>query len=334
MEKQKMTHVLQEIYHSDYQCVPIWLNSFDRADDAPSLGWLDNLDATMTPLVNVRVLVEQLESYQEKYPNLTFHPASMQSMSPVGTARQILFDTIYYTHGHSRAIIMDDDLTELNLLTQSFSQKGKSAGAESSRGYTRAERADMGIFYDAFFKLFSRVSEEVLDSDGDVILGSARKRHMSFGYKNHRIKYQVNSGVSARQLMFFDFERFNAIGAAIDQEHFYRHGDDIGTMASVLANGGKTFTLPSFIYDTYSEDVNIYKSKIRNASTKPELHAEEYHGLQQYPIKDYLREKRSLIDGTYEWGDVDWRKYHKLHGTKPDTKYWEPGGTEPQVKLI
>lgn len=334
MEKQTVLNTLTDVLNSGYECVPIWLCSYERPSEALTLERLSQTEDWFTSRVHVLVLDEELDAYKANYPGLTFHPVRRNQLSPAGRAKQLVVDTAYHVFSHDRIILLDDDLSEFNILAQSFTTRGKNAGAEASRGFTRQEREDFPNFYEGFFTLFSKVCEDACDYDPAVVQGGATKRHMSFDYKNHRTKFTLNGGVSPRQFMFFDLERLNDIGAGIDQRYFQRHGDDIGMVASILQNGGKCFAAPSFIYDTYNEDVNIHKSKIRNAETKSELHAEERAGLENFDIRYYLREKMSILDGTYEWGDVDWRKYAKHTGNKAVKVYWESDGTAPQLKII
>lgn len=334
MEKQTALDTLTSLLDSGYECVPIWLCSFERADEALTLERLNRTQPWFANRVHVLVLEEDQAAYKANYPKVNIHPVHRSQLSPVGRAKQLVLDTAYHVFNHDRIIMMDDDLNEFNILTQSFTGWGKNVGAESSRGFTRQEREDFPLFYEGLFTLFSKVGEDACAHDPAVVQGSAIKRHMSFDYKNHRTKFTISGGVSPRQLIFFDLARLNKIGAEVDQRYFQRHGDDIGLVAAILQNGGKCFAAPSFIYDTYSEDVNIYKSKIRSAATKSELHAEERAGLECYDIRYYLREKMSIIDGTYEWGDVNWQKYAKHTGNKPVKVYWEPDGTAPQLKII
>lgn len=45
--------------------------------------------------------------------------------------------------------------------------------------------------------------------------------------------------------------------------------------------------------------------------------------LQKYPIRDYLRISFRDEEGNYMWGDIDYRKLHKIRGTKAIKEYWE-----------
>lgn len=40
-------------------------------------------------------------------------------------------------------------------------------------------------------------------------------------------------------------------------------------------------------------------------------------------IRHYLNESFKFPDGQYMFGDIDWKRYHTLHGTKEYIRKWK-----------
>ena len=104
---------------------------------------------------------------------------------------------------------------------------------------------------------------------------------------------------------------------------FNLHGDDIGFAAEVLQNGYSCFNIPCLCYDYVNEKNNSVVRDPHNPDKNRHLHKLEYDGLMQMEIKDYLRESFKFPDGQYMFGDINWRAYHKLHGTRYYIKHWK-----------
>jgi hypothetical protein len=300
-------------------CYPIWVISYNRVENWPT----QRLFVDVPPrLVNVVVRESQLEEYRAQYPWATYYgipDGYRDAPHSCGMARQAAMDYALAA-GHERVIMLDDDLLRIRYLYRSEIFSGPNAGAEKS-GHAKTAGRDAQIF-----TLFSSIAEEVFNAYPDVVMGSARKQHMCHAPENHRTKYHINRGMTPRQFMARDVRRLANAGLSIDLPAFGVHGEDLGFTAQVLQAGFSCFSVPCIAYDVWSEDSNIKLSSIRNSSNAAAMHRLEWEGLQKYELgQQYLKvTKSSLIDGSYEWGDVDWRKYHKLRGTRPIVEEWEP----------
>lgn len=290
--------------------LPVYIISYKRAGLAPNLEFINDNWARADD-VNVVVLQSEKAAYVAAYPRLTVHGLPDDQVNTVGKARWRAAE-LAHALGDEVIIMMDDDVLKLDFLHHSAHRTGKNAGAECSGLSNKEDRAAVPSLEERVVMGFGDTSRHVFEQEPQAVLGGMHKRHMSFSPRNHRTRYTVNGGASPRQVYVWHVDRMMQHGVALNTKLFSRHGDDIGLVAEVLKAGLDCFLVPSFVFDHWPESVNITKSVLRNAHTAPALHAEEWEALQQYPIKDYLRVKLSMLDGSYQWGDVDWRKLAKI----------------------
>lgn len=307
-----MIDLLNSFLETGHEMHPIWIISKGRAGDATTLDTLFADLGEDASKVYVFVSPAEYEDYKSHYPDFNIIPRDKQGT--VGGARQEAWRVAYEEYGHKRAIFMDDDILRISPMVESATYTGKNAGSESSRMLNKEYWDEVPDRIRKTLHLFSYVGDRACDEVPNMMLGSAIKQHMSFGYKNHRTMYTINNGVTPKQMMFLELERMFDAGIQLDLKYFARHGDDIATVAEVLKAGGACFAVPSITYDFLPEAQNILRSQVRNAGNAAELHALEYEGLMTLPIKHYLKEKRSMIDGSYEWGEVNWVAYKKFIG--------------------
>lgn len=293
--------------------LPVWTFSYNRAGTAPFLesmrDWASRDD------IHIVVRGSQVREYREAYPWATLHEVD-DAVDCVGYSRQAALDYAVL-EGHELIILVDDDLTNTGWLFQGHIKSGKNAGQPCS---SRTRKA--GNVAEQVLTGISEVSRQVVADNPEAVLGGGVKQHGAFGDHLHRTMYRINGGVTPKQLMVAAPLRLAKAGVRLNIDLFGRHGDDIGLIAEILQSGLSCWAMPSFVYDVWSENQNILKSVVRNPDTAPALHAEEWEALQQYPIKDYLRIKRSIVDGSFEWADVDWRKYAKITGETSRTVSW------------
>lgn len=302
---------------------PTWLVSHARADGAPLLDRMRTEWATPDHNIHLMVRGSEADAYRALCPFATVHTLPYPDDEDcVGAARWAAVERAAEL-GHRRILMLDDDILQVRFMFKRHITKGKNQGAECSGTHTKEDAAVLPYIEEHVLAGFCTVAEEVLETNPLAMMGGMLKRHMSFSASNHQTKYVVNGGVTPKQVQVWDVQRMLDRGVRLDTDLFGRHGDDIGLVADVLANGGQCWAEPSFVYDVWSEDVNVERSVVRNAGNLRALHALEYFGLQHYPVKNYLRERRSKEDGSFEWAEVDWRKYHKQHGTEPYRVFWD-----------
>lgn len=299
---------------------PLWVISYNRPGTAPFLNraheWATAGD------VNVLVRSSQMEMYREAYPKFRIHHRADDMIPNCGSARWQA-SQIALEEGFEAALLFDDDVLSLNFLFESAIMSGKNAGTECSRNSNNEDRALFPDLDERILAGMSKVAGDVFENHQMAMLGGLIKRHMNFSAKNHATKYVINGGVTPRQAMVYNMARMDKHNVEMDTDLFGVHGEDLGMNAAVLAADGDCFAIPSFAYDHWPEEVNIHESTIRNAGNAARLHRQEWESLQHYPIKDYLRTKTSIIDGSYEWGDVDWKKAAKVRGRSTIHVPWE-----------
>lgn len=290
--------------------LPVWSFSYNRAGTAPFLEsmrtWRNQDD------IHIVVRHTQRESYAAKYPWAHLHLVP-DKVDCVGYSRQAALDYACL-EGHDLIVLVDDDLTNTGWLSQGYIKSGPNAGQPCS---TRTKKADHVA--EQVLKGISAVGRTVFDNHPNAVLGGAVKQHGAFGDHLHQTMYRINGGVTPKQLMVAAPWRLATADVRLNVGLFGRHGDDIGLIAEILKAGLECWAMPTFTYDVWSEDQNILKSVVRNPGNAARLHQEEWDALQQYPIKDCLRIKRSIVDGSFEWADINWQQYAKMHGTTMPT---------------
>lgn len=329
MKKEVIDQVLMECEPEDLY--PIWVISYNRANNWPTYKRIrEHMDPdVMQEKLNVVVRESQVRDYKRSSPgvNVWGIPDGYRGWEhSCGMARQAAMDFAYQLEGHNRVIMLDDDILHFRYLFQSAIQSGPNKGAEKSGHDLSSDRHERDpLLIQHILTLFSKVADSAFEHDPTIVSGSARKQNMSHAADNHKIKFMVNRGMTPRQFMARDLERINEAGITLDVPAFGIHGEDIGFTAQLLEAGLSCFNTPSLAYDVWSEDSNIKLSSIRNAENAAELHQMEYDALRNYEIfGNYLKvTKASVIDGSYEWGDIDWRAFHKLRGTKAELVYWD-----------
>ncbi len=308
--------------------LPLWVISYKRPGTAPFLNraaqWATAGD------VNVLVRDSQLEAYEAAYPTLHIHSLPDDMIPNCGSARWAA-SQLAYADGDEAALLFDDDVLTLNFLFESAIGKGANAGKECSRNSNKDDLAVLPDLDERILAGMSWVARQAFADHPRAVLGGNIKRHMNFSEKNHSTMYLLNGGVTPRQAMVYNMARMNEFGIKMNLDLFGVHGEDIGMNAEVLAAGADCFAMPSFAYDHWPEAINISESTIRNADNAAALHAQEWENLQTYPVKDYLRVKRNIIDGSFEWADINWVQAAKVRGRPTVRAPWDLGDHESLI---
>ena len=316
MKRDEMHRWLKSMDHRDRY--PIFLISYNRAGEAPVLNRMRKWERTDD--INVVVRESQVSAYRSAYPMLQVHGLPDDFINGVGFARRAAGE-LAYALGHDRILMMDDDVIVLHPLFEGAIKGGKNAGNEISV-HAPTLNLDLPDIFEWSLLGLTAIAEEVFEKFPATVMGGALKQHMCFAPKNHQTKYVVNGRVTPRQVMVWDVERMEDRDVKINTDRFGLHGDDIGLVVEALARDADVFAMPSFVYEHWPEVINIQKSVIRNAETAKELHEMEWNALQQYPAKDYLRVKRSLIDGSFEWAEINWVSAAKRRGRPTTVVEW------------
>ena len=161
-----------------------------------------------------------------------------------------------------------------------------------------------------YWKEASRLARQVFQLYPGTVAGSIQNQRWA-----STATLQVQSGKTPRRTKILD------VGRLVDNDlwcpkAFRFHGEDIGNTAMYLQYGWQVFTICNLVYDfTPETDINLPSTlRSRDEDENKAVHAKEFRNLQGYDIKDYLRVNKAYADGSYMYGDVDWRKFRKQTG--------------------
>lgn len=313
MKKKRMKRLLDEI---DVNSMPhIFCPSYNRPDFV-SAKMFNSFSEEVKKKVHIVVRSEQYKAYKKQNPDLHILPIPEDyPINGLASTRQFIFE---YAVDHKYPIIidMDDDIKNIAYMYDGVSGTGNPC----SKHTIRVDRENDPLLEQKVLLMASQIAREVFKDHPDVYLGNIRRQRLSQAVDNAKLKYIINAGPTPRQVTFMNVKGLYKAGINRDVKRFDRHGDDIGFCAVILKAGGSLFNIPCLTYDYVSEKCD---SVIRTPETEKELHAYEYRMLQKYPIKDYLRVSFRDEEGNYMWGDVDYRKLHKIRGTTAIKEYWE-----------
>jgi hypothetical protein len=298
---------------------PIWVISYNRAGSAPllqkTLTWERKDD------INIVVRESQAATYRAAYPGSRVHGVEDDKIDCVGKARWMAAE-LAYAMGDDVITMMDDDVLSLRFMFLRTFIRGRNAGKPCTGHSTLDDIEILPDLEERIISGMSSVAADVFSEHPRAVIGGSIKQHMSFDVKNQETKYILNGGVTPRQCMVWNVGRMHDFGIRLNLDRFGIHGDDIGIVAEALKEDADCFAMPSFAYEHWPESINIKTSVVRNAESAKALHEFEWESLQMYPIRDYLRVKRSIVDGSFEWGDVNWKTLGKIRGREPQRVYW------------
>lgn len=314
MNREKMEEILNETTEKDLPYIMI--PSYNRPRFVTGKKILPLFSKKALERVFIFVRDEQYKEYRKENPKLQIIGIPKGEVSGVGSTRRFILDYAIKSRW-ACAMDMDDDIRAFQFLYDGVSSSGKPCSSHSNMSdWKKDPRIPQKVL-----QLAGKIAREVFLDNPTVLLGNIRKQRLSHKPNYASIKYQINREVTPRQTKILNVKGIYKAGVNIPKA-FNLHGDDIGFVAEVLQYGYDCFTIPCLCYDYIDDKVDSVVRDPHNPEKNRHLHKLEYDALMKMEIKDYLRETFKFPDGQYMFGDVDWRKYHKLHGTKPIIKYW------------
>lgn len=320
MKRSRMERILNNTTERDLP--HIFIPSYNRPDFVTGKVILPNFTDEALKRVYIVVREEQYKQYKrenrsliKRGMNMVFIPQG--EVSGVGSTRQFIMD--YAIENRLPCIMdMDDDIKYLQFL-----YSGRTSSGEKCSKHTGIKDWKIDpLIPQKVLQLTGKIAREVFRKHPEVLLGNIRKQRFSHHSENSNIRYQINKGPTPRQTKILNMKGIKRAGIRMP-DAFNLHGDDIGFAAEVLQNGYSCFNIPCLCYDYVDEKNNSVVRDPHNPDKNRHLHKLEYDGLMQMEIKDYLRESFKFPDGQYMFGDIDWRAYHKLHGTRYYIKHWK-----------
>lgn len=301
---------------SEKDLFPIFVPTYNRMNDLRVEDKIfSHFNEEAYNKIQFVVREEQYKQYKRSYPMCNYLVIPKGQVSGLGSTRNFIIDYCV-SHRIPYAIDMDDDIKYISYIFVAISQSGEKTSHHSLVTDVKKDP----LLYQKVFQLACKISKDLFRSDKYVVLGNIRRQHFSNDLSNSQTKYQVNKGITPRQIKILNIKQLYKKNIRVPEE-FDIHGEDIGFVAEVLRKGCKTFNIPCLSYDYVDEKTN---SVVRDPKGENrELHRMEFEGLMKMPIKDYLKWTIKFPDGEYRFGDVDWRKYHKLNGTQGIRVGWE-----------
>lgn len=320
MNRSKIENVLNNTTEKDL--LYIFIPSYNRPRFFIGRNLLPMFTDRALSKVYIVVREEQYKEYKKENRDLikrgmNLIPIPKGTVTGVGSTRQFIMD--YAIENRLPYIMdMDDDIKYLQFLYRGKTNSGKECSKHTG---VKDYKIDP-LIPQKVLQLTGKISREVFRNHPKVLLGNIRKQRFSNKDSYNSIKYQINKGPTPRQTKILNIKGIKRAGIKMP-DAFNLHGDDIGFAAEVLQNGYSCFNIPCLCYDYVDEKTNSVVRDPHNPDKNRHLHKLEYDGLMQMEIKDYLRESFKFPDGQYMFGDIDWRAYHKLHGTSYYIKYWK-----------
>jgi len=300
---------------SEKDIFPTFIPSYKRPDFEFNKSILKGFSPEAQDKFFIVVRKEQYKEYKAQNPNLNYVVIPKGAVTGVGSTRNFIID--YCIKNKIKyAIDMDDDIKYLHYLFAGVS----GAGNDCSRHSTIKEEEKHPEIRQRVFQLMCKLAKEIFEDNPDCILGNVRKQHFSQDIDNSQTKYKINSAVTPRQIQILNIKAMAKNKIRVPEE-FDLHGDDIGLVAEILQKGKSCFNIPCLCYDYIDEKKN---SVVRDPKKENRhLHRLEYNALKDMEATHYLKQSFSFPDGEYMFGDINWRAYHKLHGTEPIKTLWE-----------
>lgn len=156
----------------------------------------------------------------------------------------------------------------------------------------------------------SHLARQVFDLYPETVVGSIQNQRWATS-----ATVQVQCGKTPRRTKILNVARLVENDLWCPRE-FRFHGEDIGNLAMYLQYDWQVFTICNLVYDFTPETDAALPSTLRSRDEDQNraIHQEEFESLQSYDIADYLRINKAYEDGSYMYGDVDWRKFRKVTG--------------------
>lgn len=211
-----------------------------------------------------------------------------------------------YREGISQVFDWDDDVFRVGRkLPEGFKK-------ESSRA-----TGNLNPWFDTpgYFIEASRVAREVFELYPGTVVGSIQNQRWC-----KSLTVQVQCGKTPRRTKILNVDRL-VENHLFCPPQFRVHGEDIGNTMMYLEYGWEVFTICNLTYDFIPESDPDLPSTLRDRDEERNkaIHAAEYASLQALDSFAYLRVNKAYADGTYMYGDVDWRKFRKHTGQHSTT---------------
>ena len=206
----------------------------------------------------------------------------------------------------------DDDIEHVRFMYASTDRYGD----PSTKHNSSADEESDPIFVERLLCYTAYLADYLFDKYPHLRAGNVRRQHFcGHEYVNKTLAH-INKGATPRQTNIWKLEDYDAERYLPEMARW--HGEDIISASCVLQNGDDLFSIQQVGYDYVPESKSsVVRDTDENSERNRKLHAQEFSDLQTLEVKDYLRMSKTYPDGSYMYGDIDWKKFYLLH---PDRK--------------
>lgn len=302
----KMIELLMEADPGEWM-YPIYVPSYKRAGVSPLLNLLAKAPEYIQEKVYITCRAFESKVYRRAYPWATI----VEQRVPwgIGPARMVCLQDAD-KRGFSRIVMLDDDITRVGILEdRGISAKGRPQSGRYSHRNTPWEAWEFTLHCLAFG---CKMADAVFYHAEDVAYGSTRSAFMS-----SEVDVSQTATIGARGfplcVLFINTKRFTMrrMPAAFQYE-----GEDLAMFLHAYEEGKATFLFNSLVFD---DDRNLETTIPMSGVGEIDRSANLTNAQKIYrELGPYLRVTNlNKLTGAVKRIGVDWRRYHKEHGTNP-----------------
>lgn len=283
---------------------PIYIPSWNRAGIAPLLDLIADMPRGVRRKVYIIVRPEQVDDYEDEYP---WANIILTKKPGLGAARMA---GIRYAarHGHTRIVMMDDDIKQLSLLER-IERPGNTP--HTRRFSSRVAGAPKPILVARTLAVACMLADNTFEEMPWCSYGAARNALFS-GDQQTKVGATTNRGSFPSCVFFFDVERFRTRKLP---KQFIMHGEDLAISLECLTHDQSWFTLPGVAYD---QDGSIESMIPLDPLTAEGRQIDMDNANVVYPeVAPYLKASyKNKLGGVMRIG-FQWGRWYKDTGTEP-----------------
>lgn len=308
MEKEAVLNAMQESYIAKKDdsswalCIPSYTRPYFKL-----AKWLRKCSREFLDL-HIRIFVHSEELEQYKAINPTF--------------KYVIVPEQYYGVGYTREFInkwgvankisilldWDDDIKNLTFMYASTD----CYGIPSTKHSSRTDEVSDPLFTEKILCYTVYLAEYLFSAYPKLRLGNVRRQRFCGDVTVHQTIANINKGATPRQTNIWNLKDYEEGKYFIPSTRY--HGDDIISSARVLECGEDLFSLQAIGYDFVSEQEDTtLRDTDENTERNRAIHKTEYENLMQLEVRKYLKTSKSYPDGSYMYGDIDWKKFAQVH---------------------
>lgn len=308
-----MTDKMIEILHgmdgqtTDEWMYPIYVPSYKRAGVSPLLNLLANAPMYIKRKVYIVCRASESKAYRRAYPWATI----VEQRVPwgIGPARMVCVGHADEM-GFDRIVMLDDDITRVGLLEdRGVNEEGKPKSGRYSYKVWGVSALEATI---KSLALGCRMADAVFYHAGDVAYGSTRSAFMS-SYVDTSQTATIEARGFPLCVLFIDVHRFTMRDMP---RPFQYEGEDLAMFCDAYEYGYTTFLFNTLVFD---DDRGLETTIPMSGDGEIDRMSNLNDAQAMYEVLGPYLKVTNLnpATGAVKRIGVDWRRWHKDHGTDP-----------------